>query len=75
MAFFCTYGSAGLGVHSDVENSLAEPFRTSRVLLQAEHDFPHGPVKILMKNGRALNPPEIVPVRRLLRSYIEPVRW
>lgn len=63
MAFFATHGSTSLGSHSDVETTRHEGFRLNRTRIWHEQDFPHGPVKILVRDGQRLQPPEIVPVR------------
>jgi hypothetical protein len=64
MGFFCTYGSASLGVHSDLESSKSAAFHLRSQYVEREREYPHGPVRVLVKDGRRLRKPQIIPVRQ-----------
>lgn len=58
------YGSVSLGSHSDVEARRGSEPRPRRVRLLHDQDMPHGPVKVLVRDGQVLDEPEIIPVCR-----------
>ena len=58
------FGSPSLGSHSDVEGSRDAAPRWRRRQFVREREILHGPVIVLMKDGKWLDEPEIIPVRR-----------
>lgn len=60
MAFFNVHGSASRGAHSDAHVHVEGLRRQIR--LQTYEKMPHGPVKVLMENGKRLEPPKVIPV-------------